>query len=302
MPSSPTDATEPPAPDKAAVRRAFTRAATRYDQSAVLQREVAKRLLEHLDPIVIEPKLVIDVGCGTGGTLAPLGARFPKATVVGLDFAQAMLVQARQRKPWWKRIFSGAPARHLVCGDAENLPVAGRAAQLLFSNLALQWCRPDRAFAEAARVLAPNGLILFSTFGPDTLKELRQAFAAIDRHQHVSRFIDMHDLGDLLVHAGFSDPVMEMEMITLTYPSIEAVARDLKAIGATNAMPGRRRGLMGRKAWRRASEAYEQLRRDGTLPASYEVIYGHAWRKPPRATADGRQVVDFRPYRKAGGA
>jgi malonyl-CoA O-methyltransferase len=302
MPSSTTDAPDLPAPDKAAVRRAFARAASGYDQSAVLQREVAARLLEHLEPIVIDPRLVVDAGCGTGLALAPLGARFPKATVVGLDCVHAMLVQSRRRLPWWRRVLPGAGTPPLVCGDWENLPLADRCAQLLYSSLALQWCRPERAFAEAARVLAPGGLVLFSTFGPDTLKELRRAFATLDAHPHVSRFADMHDLGDMLVHAGFTDPVMEMEMITLTYPSVEAVARDLKAIGATNAMPGRRAGLMGRGAWQRVTAAYEQLRVDGRLPASYEVLYGHAWRQAPRVAADGRQVIDFRPYRKAGGA
>ena len=180
-------------------------------------------------------------------------------------------------------------------GAAERLPLAGASVDLLFSNLALQWCEPSRAFAEAARVVTNDGLFLFSTVGPDTLRELRAAFAEADGEPHVNRFVDMHDLGDALVHAGFADPVMEMETITLEYDTVMAVARDLKAIGAVNSLPSRARGLPGRDRWRRMTEAYERFRRDGLLPATWEIVYGHAWKVPPKRLADGRQVVSFAP-------
>lgn len=283
---------EPSLPDKRAVRRAFGRAAATYDGHDVLQREVGERLLAHLDPVRIEPRVVLDIGTGTGASLAALASRYPGARTVGIDIARPMLERAARRTPAWRRLL-GARGPALVCADAESLPLAGNSAQLLFSNLTLQWCRPQAMFAEAARVLEPGGLLLFSTFGPDTLKELREAFAAVDRREHVNRFVDLHDLGDMLVSAGLADPVMEMEMITMEYASVEAVARDLKAIGATNALAGRSRGLSGRGWWRQVGEHYEKHRRDGALPASWEVIYGHAWKVPPRRLADGRQVIDF---------
>jgi malonyl-CoA O-methyltransferase len=281
-------------PDKRLVRRSFERAARRYDASAVLQREVGERLLTHLEAIRIEPARMIDLGSGTGHAFDALRQRFPRTELVAIDLALAMLVQSRDRASWWRRAL-GRDDTRLVCADAERLPLAGGCAQFLFSNLTLQWCRYDAVFAEAARVLEVGGLILFSTFGPDTLKELRAAFAAVDRDAHVNRFVDMHDLGDGLVAAGFVDPVMEMETITLEYSSVEAVARDLKAIGAQNVLPGRPRGLSGRGRWKKMVERYEQARRDGSLPATFEVVYGHAWKTAPRRIADGRQVMDFHP-------
>ena len=280
-------------PEKRLVRRSFERAAHGYDHSAFLQREIGTRLLAHLDPVKIEPARTIDLGCGTGFFFEALRGRYPKAQLVGVDFAPAMLGVARARDSWWRRTFGSPPV--LVCADAERLPIAGHSAQLIFSNLALQWCRHQTAFAEASRVLAPGGLFLFSTFGPDTLKELRAAFRAVDTHDHVNSFVDMHDLGDALVGAGFADPVMEMETLTLEYASVEAIARDLKAIGAHNALPGRPRGLSGRGRWKKMAERYEASRRDGALPATFEVVYGHAWKVAPRRAADGRQVVDFHP-------
>ena len=284
---------EPALPDRKAVRRSFERAAKGYDEAAHLQREIGRRLLAHLDPVRVEPRTILDLGCGTGNTFDALRQRFPAADLVGVDLSLNMLRVARARTPWWRRAM-GRAAVPLVCADAERLPFAGRSAQLVFSNLALQWCRPDKVFEETARALAEGGLFLFSTFGPDTLKELRAAFAEVDRASHVNTFLDMHDLGDALVHAGFADPVMEMEILTVEYASVEAVARDLKAVGAHNVLPGRPRGLSGRRRWNAMVENYERFKRTGVYPATYEVVYGHAWKAAPRRTADGRQVIDFR--------
>lgn len=289
---------EPRFPEKSAVRRSFERAARTYDSNNVLQCEVGLRLLKHLDPIRVDPARIVDVGCGTGLFFNELRKRFPGKEMVGVDIAHGMLARAARRTSSLAKLL-GLRHPRLVCGDAERLPLAGGSAQFVFSNLALQWCRPDAVFAEAARVLEVGGLLLFSTFGPDTLKELRTAFAAVDGYQHVNTFIDMHDLGDQLVRAGLADPVMEMEMITLEYSSVEKMARDLKAIGARNSLPGRPRGLSGRGHWREVIAAYEKFRRNGVLPASYEVIYGHAWKIAPARVADGRQIIDFKGRGKA---
>lgn len=285
---------EPVLPDKRAVRKSFERAAAGYGESAVLQREVGERLLGHLDAIRIEPRRIVDLGSGPGLSFDALRGRYPGAHLVAVDLALGMLQAARGRTPWWRRA-AGARAPGLVCADAERLPLAPASAELVFSNLTLQWCDAPKVFAEVARVLPAGGLLLFSTFGPDTLKELRAAFAAVDGHAHVNTFVDMHDLGDALVHAGFGDPVMEMEWLTLEYSSVEAIARDLKAIGARNALPGRAPGLSGPRRWKAMAERYEAYRRAGVLPATFEVVYGHAWKAAPRTSADGRQIIGFRP-------
>jgi len=277
-------------PDKRDVRRSFERAAASYDEHAIVHREVERRLLEHLDPIRVDPKRIVDLGCGTGTSFELLARRYPRSEIVGIDIASAMLARARSRGTWWQRTFATS-ARRLVCADAERLPLAAASCGLAYSNLALQWCRPEAFIAEAARVLQTGGLVLFSTFGPDTLKELRAAFGP---GHHVHAFVDMHDLGDELVHAGFTDPVMEMEAITMEYPSVERLALDLKGAGAHNAHPQRRRGLSAPRDWKSMAERYERSRRAGSLPATYEVIYGHAWKGARKRVADGRQVIDFR--------
>ncbi|WP_333840725.1 malonyl-ACP O-methyltransferase BioC [Pelomicrobium sp.] len=285
--------------DKRAVRRAFERAADSYEAAALLQREVAGRLLERLDYIKLQPRTVLDAGCGTGYALAGLERRYPQARLVALDLALAMLRKIETRQGGWRRFLPGRdPLPERVCGDLEHLPLARASVDLVWSNLTLQWCDdPGRVFAEVRRVLRPGGLFMFTTFGPDTLKELRQAFAGVDGYVHVSRFIDMHDLGDALVRTGFTDPVMDMELITATYAEFGQILRDLKAIGAHNATEGRRRGLMGKNQWREAQARYEALRREGRLPATFEVVYGHAWQQAPRLSPGGRPVIEIRPPR-----
>lgn len=276
--------------DKRAVRRAFSKAAATYDTAAVLQREVCQRMLEKLDLMRMQPQRLLDAGSGTGWGTRQLGARYPKAEVVALDIAFGMLEQAAATQSWWMKLFGRR--QPLLCADIEALPLAAQSVDMVWSNLALQWCNDlPTTFGELHRVLRNDGLLIFSTFGPDTLHELRTAFAAVDDHPHVNRFIDMHDIGDMLLAAGFADPVMEMERLTLTYDDVRGVMQDLRAIGAHNASLARARGLMGKAAWRRVRENYERLRRAGKLPATYEVIYGHAWRVPPRRAADGRAVI-----------
>lgn len=279
--------------DKRLVRRSFDGAAATYDAAAVLQREVSSRMLERLDYIKHEPRTILDAGSGTGFGSRALLRRYPATDVVSLDLAPGMLEAARRQTPWWKRSLPmlGAGREQYVCGDVEALPLAPSSVQMVWSNLTLQWCNDLKgAFDEIHRVLAPGGLFMFSTFGPDTLKELRQAFAGVDGYTHVNRFVDMHDIGDLLVQCGFSQPVMDMEFITLTYGDLMALLRELKAIGAHNVNLGRRGGLMGKRAWQALQANYEVFRREGRLPATYEVVYGHAWVGQKRA-ADGHQVI-----------
>lgn len=288
--------------DKRAVRHAFDRAASTYDAHAVLQREICDRMAERLQFLKFTPHTILDAGCGTGYGSRKLLAHYPKARLVALDIAPAMLRAARSRNPGWQRLLPwlARSRASYVCGDLESLPLKPAGVDMLWSNLALQWCNDlDAAFAGMHRVLAPDGLLMFSTFGPDTLKELRQAFGQLDGDPHVSRFTDMHDIGDALVRAGFSAPVMDMDIVTLTYDDLASLMRDLKDIGAHNAAAGRRQGLMGKGEWQRLQALYETFRREGKLPATYEVIYGHAWRGEA-PLPDGGQVVKFVDSRHSG--
>ncbi len=277
--------------DKKMVRRAFSRAAAGYDASAVLQREVCTRMLERLDFIRLKPARLLDAGSGTGWGGRQLAERYPDAEIISLDIAIGMLQNAKGRASWWQKLFGGR-RQMAVCADVEALPLMSNSVEMVWSNLALQWCNDLPAtFVELHRVLKSEGLAMFSTFGPDTLKELRQAFNGVDDKNHLNRFADMHDIGDMLVQAGFSEPVMDMEYITLTYDDVRGVLQDLKAIGAHNTTEGRGRGLMGKAAFGRLLANYEKLRRDGKLPATYEIVYGHAWKPQPRVTSDGAAII-----------
>jgi malonyl-CoA O-methyltransferase len=282
--------------DTAQVRRVFDRAAPTYGRSAVVAREVELRMAEKLDYLRIAPARVLDAGSGTGTAHGLLRARYPAAQVIELDISMAMLGRARSRRAPGERLRAlvGAPVRHWVCADYSRLPLRAATIDMVWSSLALAWSHePLAALAEFHRVLAPGGALLFSTYGPDTLNELRGAFAATDMAPHVNPFVDMHDLGDMLVAAGFDAPVMEMERVSVTYADMDALARDLKFSGQTNLSAERRRGLTTPRAWQRLREQYEKLRNAGRLPVTVEVVYGHAWRGERTVTEDGRQIVRF---------
>jgi malonyl-CoA O-methyltransferase len=257
--------------DKQRVRASFERVAAHYDEVAVLQQEVGRRLLERLDLVRLEPKRVLDLGAGTGYCTIPLMRRYKGATVIALDIAHAMLVRARQRAPRFRKL-------RCVCADIEALPFATRSADIVLSNLTLQWCDDlEHTFREIGRVLKPGGMLMFTTFGPDTLKELRASWQQVDDYNHVNAFIDMHDIGDAMVRARLAEPVMDVEHMTITYRDLSGLMRDLKMLGAHNMTAGRPRGLTGKRRLQALREAYELYRRDGVVPASHEVVYGHAW-------------------------
>jgi malonyl-CoA O-methyltransferase len=267
--------------DARQVRRAFSRSAAGYDAAAGLQHAVEARLLESLDylddPALQRPppRRVLDLGCGTGRASAAMQKRWPKAEVVSMDLALPMLRQARaasrRRNP-----FARVPAQ--VCADARALPLADGSVDVLFSNLCLQWVEDlDAVLAGFRRVLKPHGLLLFSTFGPATLWELREAFARADDAPHVSPFADIAGVGDALVRAGFHQPVLDREDETTHYPDLPALMRELRAIGATNALASRRHTLTGRARFRAAADAYEPQRDASGLPASWEIISAMAW-------------------------
>ena len=276
--------------DQARVRRAFDRAADCYEQFAVLQNEVCKRLLEKLEIVKINPQFILDAGAGTGAAIPTLFKRYKKAQLVALDLSENMLNKSRQHGNFLR-------SHHLVCADIEKLPFADNVFDLVYSSLSMQWCNDlNAALLEAKRVLKPGGLFVFSTFGPDTLKELRSSWATVDTANHVNQFIDMHDIGDALLFDGFAEPVMEAEVLTVTYNSVDEIMHDLKAIGANVTAQRSRTGLGGKAILQSLRQSYEQFRQDNLLPASYEIIYGHAW-KPALAEAQKQetkqQFVDF---------
>ncbi len=275
--------------DKRQLRMAFDRAAVSYDHSAVLQREVSDRMFERLEYIKYQPIRILDAGSGTGYGSRKLIQRYADSELIAIDIALGMLQQARpavEPRSGWRRFWSLQKNKtQYVCADIECLPVKDGSIDMVWSNLALQWCNDlAKTFHEINRVLTTDGLFMFSTFGPDTLKELKYAFEQTDNYTHVNQFVDMHDIGDLLVHNRFATPVMDMEYVTLTYDDVISVMRDLKAIGAHNVARSRPQGLAGKSKWRSVIDRYETMRSNGKLPATFEVVYGHAWKLPPKQT------------------
>lgn len=257
--------------DPRVVRRSFDTTAATFDAKAAVHAEIRARLMERLDVVRLVPSVVLDLGAGTGHAARTLQDRYSSARVLALDLSPGMLARAKKQQRLFRRF-------DRVAGAAEQLPLRDASVDLVFSNLMLQWCsRPDAVFAEVRRVLRRDGLVTFTTLGPDSLQELRQAWVRVDGHTHVHGFIDMHDLGDALMRAGFAEPVMDTERLTVTYRDPQTLLAELVGSGSANVAHGRRRGLVGRTARQRWIEAYEAARRDGVLPITLEVVYGHAW-------------------------
>ncbi|HEX7081191.1 MAG TPA: methyltransferase domain-containing protein [Gammaproteobacteria bacterium] len=254
-------------PDPRAARRAFDRAAETFDAASVVHDEARDRLVGRLELMRLSPAVIVDLGSGLGAGARQLRARFPDARLLAVDWSLPMLAAGRAR---------GTPAAP-IAGAAERLPLKNGQVDLIFANMLLPWSRPERLFREAARTLTQGGLLLFSTLGPDTLEQLRRAWAAVDDRVHVHAFVDMHDLGDLAVASGLAEPVVDVDRMELRYRDVHSVIRDLRSCGAVNVAAGRRRALTGRARWAGFERALESGRHAGRFPVTVELILGHAW-------------------------
>jgi malonyl-CoA O-methyltransferase len=252
-------------PEKRAARRGFDRARG-FDAACFIHDEARARLLARLDLIRLDPKVIVDLGCATGRGANALAARYPGAAVVAVDSSAGMLRAAAA---------NATRSVTVLGGDAERLPLRAHCTELVLANFVLPWCRPDRAFGEVARVLAEGGAVLFATLGPDSLKEVRAAFAAVDALIHVHAAFDMHDLGDLALAAGLAEPVLDVDRLEVTYPDVATLVRDLRGMGAVNAAGGRRRSLTGRARWQGFEAALAPA--DGRLAVTVELVLGQAW-------------------------
>lgn len=275
--------------DSRQVQRNAARAASTFEQHDALQREVQGLLIERLVFYQQSPGRIVDVGAGSGRGAALLKRRYPKAEVLAIDAAVPMLDAARRHSTWRRPILR-------VAGEATALPLADASVDVLHSNLCFQWVNHLAAlFGECVRVLKPGGFLLFSTLGPDTLQELRSAWAQVDQNSHVSRFLDMHDVGDAVLAAGLRDPVLDVQHFTMTYSEPCKVLEELRGLGATHADRARERGLTGKARYRRMLAAYEGMRLDGRIPATCEVVTAHAWGPPPGQArrSDGVEIASF---------
>jgi malonyl-CoA O-methyltransferase len=256
-----------------AIQNSFNATAKQYEDNAILQKEVLFRLLERLEDeqkldVKLKPKHLLDLGCGTGWAIPEILKLFPNVKISALDFSQAMLDE----------VTSSLEAK-LYCADVHNLPLPDNSVDIVFSNMLLHWSNEQDVFAEAMRVLKPNGLLLMSCLGETTLVELKQAWLSVDKKKHVHSFPALHNLGDDLLKKGFAEVVVNAEIITLTYENITALMKDIKASGGHNVNEGRNKGLMSVSPFAQLSKGYEIFREEQRLPASYEVVYLRA-RKP----------------------
>ena len=252
-------------------QRRFNRAAADFADADFVHAVAREGLLERLAPMLIEPRVIVDLGSGTGAGARQLATRYPNSDVIAVDRSPAMLAQMR------KTAGQGPPVRELQA-EAETLPLATESVDLVFSSLLLPWLNdPAPVFRRIAEVLRPGGLFVFSSLGPDSLGELRRAWAKVDSHGHVHAFEDMHNIGDALVAAGLADPVLDVDYLTVTYRDPGRLFRDLTAAGARNSLAGRKPSLTGRGEFQQMEQALRAQMEDDTLPVTIELVYGHAW-------------------------
>lgn len=281
--------------DKKRAQAAFNKASALYEDSAVLQKQVLEEMFLRLKLLKINPNSILDLGCGPGNAGPELKAVYKPHDLIYLDFAYDMLKKAEEKnKDHFLKVFSSKTAQRFICADMEAIPLAENSIDMVWSNLSLQWCNDlDQVFSQIAKILTHNGLFIFSTFGPSTLQELRIALASFSQYSHVNQFIDMHDIGDALIRCGFSDPVLDVDVYTLTYSTFKEIMYDLKHIGARNALQGRAKSMTGKGFLYQLEKFYEVYRSDKKLPASYEVVYAHAWKV--NKLLDESSIVKFYP-------
>ena len=255
------------------ISNGFNRYAHSYEQVAIIQHEIGNRLFERLDYLKIEPKHILDLGCGTGIFSEMLKKKYPNALIIGLDLAFSMLVQSQKKQSWLKHW-------PLVNAHMDALPFENSLFDLVFANQVIHWAHSlPRALRELNRIIAKDGCFMFSTLGPDSFKELKIAFSKASPSAHVNDFLDMHVVGDNLLQEKFLDPVVDMEPITVQYGNINKLLLSLKRQGVRNINPLRTRGLMGKGHWQAFKGAYEALKTaEGKYPLTYEAVYGHAWK------------------------
>ncbi|WP_045105369.1 malonyl-ACP O-methyltransferase BioC [Legionella hackeliae] len=265
----------------------FNKHATEYQQAAKIQHEIGQRLFERLDYLKINPRYILDLGCGPGLFSFHLKKKYPQAEIVGLDLARNMLLEAKKKQGWWRNKWP------LINGDMTSLPFAAGTFDLVFANQTIHWAQPlSSVIRELNRVMNVNGCLMFSTLGPDTFKELKQAWQVADQYAHTNEFADMHDIGDCLLKERFLDPVVDMELLTVHYGNLKKLLINLKAQGVRNINSKRNEGLTGKEAWQVFEEAYKALCTvEGKYPLTYEVVYGHAWKGEQRVVGDGTETL-----------
>ena len=266
--------------DKKRAQASFNKASDSYEEAAVLQKHVLGEMFLRLKLLKINPKRILDMGCGPGNAGSDFKAFYKPHDLIYLDFAFNMIKKAEvKNKDHYFKVFSSRTTQQFICADMEAIPLIENSVDMVWSNLSLQWCNDlDRVFTQIAEILTHNGLFIFSTFGPSTLHELRASLASFSQNSHINQFIDMHDIGDALIRCGLSDPVLDVDIYKLTYGTFKEIIYDLKHIGARNALQGRAKGMTGKGFLYQLEKLYEIYRADEKLPVSYEVVYGHAWK------------------------